>query len=1108
MVTLIVVSMFVSALGSQPLEYSWTRHAGADKVSISAEAVLVVDEVVGNVHVKYWEHVINDIIHLKSDYILLHTSVGSDEVVEYQKNWRDIELADVEIKPFEPRKEYFWRKLVAFSSKEDCGYFYTLDDTCEYPFVCWEIRHVDGTTLMYDLEGSEVGFGRPAPSNGFSLSGYNNASWPDPWISYRQDADSWFNKWCDTSPSVSLPTPGTISNYVSDPEYEYFFELAHGSSYLFQADSTDSYYNSSTVATDMAFRPSMRFAFIGSCEGMTYTGPGTFSHEFRKGSVIDTTTVGYSGMASCPGWSVSLQWQDYMFQKMDEGYTIKSSFDMASAQYPTIASCVRFVGDPTTKVLSPESAAVYIRSDGSIDPPTAPIQRNGDVYTLTGDIICDANGILIERNNLTLDGAGYTLQGPAEAGQAGSTNGTYLTGRMNITVTNLHVNNFENGVMLDESSNCTLLDNIIENNHYGIWLASSHNNSIHGNQLVGNAIVFWPSSDDNRLTENNIVNDYQGISIYNPRGIVIHNNTITNSSYGISLYYGFNNTIDDNTLLNAGLRVHGTYENIVENNTVNGKPLVYLEKASDYVVEDAGQVILVNCSNITVKNLNLSYTSYPIQLWETNNSRIANSSVTASNWNGIQLFFSSNNTLERNNITGDLYHAIHFYSSSNNTLRNNLLSVDRYFNFFVDGLDLQHFTHDVDTSNTLNGKPIYYWIDKTEMTVPEDAGYVALVNCTDITIQNLDLAKNAQAILLAFTTNSTITQNNFTANEYDVFLHRSSNNSITKNDMTEDWYGVWLQESSDNLVQENTIKQTNYYGIYAYLSSQNRILKNTIAAWYGVWFESSSGNLVYHNDFGGTTSHQFFTRDSVNIWDDGYPSGGNHWPNYNGTDIYNGSYQNETGSDGIGDAPYVIDASNQDNYPLVIHDTALTNIHTMKTNCLPLPTVCQNMTTGVYVTVENQGEYAETFNVTAYANSTLIGIQNATLNVGESTVLTFSWNTTGLPEYCFYTISANTTLLPYETNLTDNSLVGDNITITHLGDITGDGKVDVQDLARVSGAFGTVRISDPQDPHYNQYWHPIACPHCPHSPNADINCDSKVDIQDLARTSAEFGWHR
>jgi hypothetical protein len=74
-----------------------------------------------------------------------------------------------------------------------------------------------------------------------------------------------------------------------------------------------------------------------------------------------------------------------------------------------------------------------------------------------------------------------------------------------------------------------------------------------------------------------------------------------------------------------------------------------------------------------------------------------------------------------------------------------------------------------------------------------------------------------------------------------------------------------------------------------------------------------------------------------------------------------------------------------------------------------------------------------------------------------------------------------------------------------VGDITGDGKCDIQDLARVSAAFGSRRVNDPNDPRYGQYRHTVTCPTCPHTPNADINNDAKIDIQDLAIVSRHFG---
>jgi hypothetical protein len=55
----------------------------------------------------------------------------------------------------------------------------------------------------------------------------------------------------------------------------------------------------------------------------------------------------------------------------------------------------------------------------------------------------------------------------------------------------------------------------------------------------------------------------------------------------------------------------------------------------------------------------------------------------------------------------------------------------------------------------------------------------------------------------------------------------------------------------------------------------------------------------------------------VNVWDDGYPSGGNYWSDYKGIDVKSGPNQDQPRSDGIGDTPYVIDANNQDRYPLM-----------------------------------------------------------------------------------------------------------------------------------------------------------------------------------------------
>ena len=322
--------------------------------------ILSIDEIIGNVRVKYWEHVI-DGVKVKNDYILLHLDPNSNNILHYEYDWSNVGIPVEEpVKNvFEP-KEYFWMDTVIFNDEEDCTYFYTFNEVQEYPVLCHEVRHEDGTTILYSLDGNSIGQGIPAPSEGFSLSGYHNATWPDPWLPHRQNASYWFSKWCSSETSLSNPTPATISTYVKDSDVELFYELAHGGSWSFQANAAGSYYYSSgsgyNVQSDMANRQPITFAFIGSCEGMDSTGPGTFSYEFRKGTMVNTVTVGYDGMGSCPGWGLAIPWQDYMFQKMNANYTIKQAFDMADAQYPTIAPCTVFVGDINTKAKSHHAA--------------------------------------------------------------------------------------------------------------------------------------------------------------------------------------------------------------------------------------------------------------------------------------------------------------------------------------------------------------------------------------------------------------------------------------------------------------------------------------------------------------------------------------------------------------------------------------------------------------------------------------------------------------------------------------------------------------------------------------------------------------------------------
>ena len=157
------------------------------------------------------------------------------------------------------------------------------------------------------------------------------------------------------------------------------------------------------------------------------------------------------------------------------------------------------------------------------------------------------------------------------------------------------------------------------------------------------------------------------------------------------------------------------------------------------------------------------------------------------------------------------------------------------------------------------------------------------VNVTD----NL-IIQNGYGIGLNCTDSIIIARNNITDNNYGVgILNYSSNNSIIGNLLKKNFYGIYLQNSSNNIVSCNTISK-NEYGVYLNLSSNNRFYLNNI--------------------MNNTPQVDFSDSSYINVWDDSYPSGGNYWSDYNGTD---------SDYDGIGDTQHVINEYNMDHYPLM-----------------------------------------------------------------------------------------------------------------------------------------------------------------------------------------------
>lgn len=561
--------------------------------------------------------------------------------------------------------------------------------------------------------------------------------------------------------------------------------------------------------------------------------------------------------------------------------------------------------------VSYENGTIYIRADGSIDPSGAPIQRKGDLYTLTGNVTSDSDGIVIERDNMTLDGAGYTLQGSwAEYENIIAMVlpnygiGIDLSFRSGVAIRDTNIHGFTCGIMLKSSSNDTVSDNnATDNVEYGISLTFSTGNTVADN----NAMHGWTgigldsSSNNNTISGNSVRNTGIGVDLESSPSNTVSGNDARNNYIGIYLSSSSSNMLRDNVMVNNSFNFDifgGSLSDFVNDvdvsNTVDEKPIYYLINAQDACVPlDAGYVALVNSTRMTVENLNLSKNEQGILLVCTTNTTITRNNMT-NNGAGVTLVSSSNNTVSNNVATGNSDGIALTGSSSGNVVFGNTA-----------------------THQSNNGIGLYSCSGNTVWgnSVASNGDGIWLSYCSNCTVLgNTATGQNYQGIELWSSSGNTISGNNLTANnDYGVRVASSSGNIVSGNVATNSPNGISFESGSDNnTVSGNTVTNNGYGIAFVAFSNNNTVLLNIATNnSYGIYLDRfSSYNLIYQNSFIINT-HQVSTDGSPNNLDNG--STGNYWSDY----LARYQYASELDSSGIWNMPYVIDPNNTDHYPLV-----------------------------------------------------------------------------------------------------------------------------------------------------------------------------------------------
>ncbi len=467
-----------------------------------------------------------------------------------------------------------------------------------------------------------------------------------------------------------------------------------------------------------------------------------------------------------------------------------------------------------------------------------------------------------------------------------------------------------------------------------------------------------------------------GIGMWNVSNCRIENNTIINNYEGISIIRSLNISINNNTLLNNGIYLspfesdpnYWSSHTVSITNKVNGNPLYYLKnKVGGIVPLDAGQVILINCTNVEIIDQNITNSTIGITLALSSYNTIANNTCRFQKENGIALYQSHNNSIINNNCNKNEHAGIelidsndnrisdnncsnnkgyydggggiNLISSLNNTLEKNICSNNDYFGIKSD------FAHHIIKDNICDSNSYGIHLSGSNQYVinnscnsNEESGIYVYVPGYSIIAENRCL-NNGDGIEIRHSgynrvINNTCLFNDDSGIEIDetmmyiidfptILLFYDQNNFLKNNNCSYNDYGIKVVQGVNNTIKKNICFSNKQDGIYLkgipsdyhkwLCSERNAIINNSIVnnVGYGINLEVGSGNNtislnnLHENNRGEIQGSDNGTNNHWNV-----SRRGNYWSDWISPD-----------SDGnaVVDIPYSISglSYSKDYYPLL-----------------------------------------------------------------------------------------------------------------------------------------------------------------------------------------------
>jgi len=331
-----------------------------------------------------------------------------------------------------------------------------------------------------------------------------------------------------------------------------------------------------------------------------------------------------------------------------------------------------------------------------------------------------------------------------------------------------------------------------------------------------NAGIYLKNVENGRLINNNCSINWWGcgISLEYCNNITITENNAKFNMVGLFLNNSYNNSILDNNANFNG--ANGIFLDYSDNNIISG---------NNATISDEEIVIISNSDNNT---------------------------ISGNRFREISLNLCNNNNVSENILTTFGEFGILLMNSTNTIVSGN--EMNKWSGVFVSGSLSELLSHNIDTTNLVNGNPLYYYTSEIGLGTNNftNAGQVILVNCNDSLISNFNMSESLYGISLYHCYNNTISKCNYSFNVYSgIYLFECVNNQISGNTLIyNDEAGIWLDYSYKNNVSQNIIYNNFGSGLVLTYSQENLVLNNNVTNnIQGILLIGCINNTIYSNNF-------------------------------------------------------------------------------------------------------------------------------------------------------------------------------------------------------------------------------------------------------------------